>query len=146
MLFLKFHKLPSSNSIFCVAFLRSKYSPCLLFDEKAVVFCLGLFRYLITQHISLFQYERECHSLRQSKDELERKRSELEQRCHELTQKLRVSELAVQELEGASGQCSQLEEKLGETDTQLRLSLRNAQQLEEVCISECSVFVTVLVM
>ena len=76
---------------------------------------------------------------------LEGKRSELEQRCHELTQKLRISELAVQELEGASGQCSLLEEKLGETDTQLRLSLRNAQQLEEVRISECSVFVTLLV-
>lgn len=72
---------------------------------------------------------------------MEGKRSELEQRCHELTQKLRVSELAVQELEGASGQCSQLEEKLGETDTQLRLSQRNTQQLEEVRIT---VFMTIV--
>jgi predicted RNase H-like nuclease (RuvC/YqgF family) len=64
--------------------------------------------------------------------ELEGKSSELEQRCHELSQKLRVSELAVQELEGASGQCSLLEEKLEETNTQLKLTQRDGQQLEEV--------------
>ena len=87
---------------------------------------------MITQYASLFQYERERRSLRQSKLELEGKSSELEQRCHELGQKLRVSELAVQELEGASGQCSQLEEKLGETNTQLEQAQRNARQLEEV--------------
>lgn len=85
-----------------------------------------------TYCISLFQYERECGSLRQSKLELEGKRSELEQRCHELSQKLTVSELAVQELEGASKQCSLLEERLRETDAQLNLSQTNAQQLEEV--------------
>ena len=102
------------------------------FEESQLFFYLGIFKCLVTQYISLFQYERECRSLRQSREKLEGKSSELEQRCHELSQKLRVSELAVQELEGASGQCSQLEKKLGEADTQLKISLRNAQQLEEV--------------
>lgn len=74
--------------------------------------------------------------MKQSKLELEGKRSELEQRCHELSQKLRVSELAVQELEGASGQCSRLEEKLGEANRELEWSKTNAQQLEEVLHTE----------
>ena len=80
----------------------------------------------------LFQFETECHSLRQSKQELEGKSSELEQKCHELTQRLTVSELAVQELEGASGQCSKLEEQLTETSGLLEETKRNAQSLEEV--------------
>ena len=80
----------------------------------------------------LFQYERECRSLKQSRLELEGKSSELEQRCHELSQKLRISELAVQELEGASGQCSLLEEQLGEANRELEQTKRNTQQLEEV--------------
>lgn len=80
----------------------------------------------------LFQYERECRSLKQSRLELEGKSSELEQRCHELSQKLRVSELAVQELEGASGQYSLLEEQLGEANRELEQTKRNTQQLEEV--------------
>ena len=87
---------------------------------------------MLLRVVFVFQYEVECSSLRQLKDDLQQKSSDLEQRCHELTQKLKISQLAVNELEGASEQCTQLERQLQDATAHARETETRTNQLEEV--------------
>ena len=87
---------------------------------------------MLLRVVFVFQYEVECSSLRQLKDDLQQKSSDLEQRCHELTQKLKISQLAVNELEGASEQCTQLERQLQDATAHARETETRTSQLEEV--------------
>ena len=84
--------------------------------------------------VGIVKLDRECCSLRRSKEDLEQRSGELEQRCHELSSKLKVSELNLRELEGASGQCSQLESQLKQATEQMEEKERRSHQLEEVCL------------
>ncbi len=82
----------------------------------------------------MFQLETECASLRQSRDQLESANGSLEQRCHELSQQLKISSLALKELQESSELSTELEAQLEQLREQVGEKERKMAALEVVSI------------
>lgn len=89
-------------------------------------------------HLFSCQLESECIALRKARDSLGAANGPLEQKCHELSQQLRISTLAVRELEDTQRQHQDLapshgggEEELERQVEALRGQLEDAQRHQE---------------
>ncbi len=83
---------------------------------------------------SCSQLESECSALRQSRDSLEGSKAALEQRCHELNQQLKISTLAVRELEGSQDRSGELERQAQALRGQWEEAEKRVTVLEKVSV------------
>ncbi len=104
----------------------------MVYSDVIVVIGFNCFVYCL-------QFESECHSLKKTVEELEAANSVLEQTCHELRQKLKISTLAVKELEeshdnssGFEGEVQDLREQVQDLREQAKLKDNEMMALKEV--------------